>query len=237
MRKVAITGGLGYLVIFFTGIFANFFVLEQLKVVGDNEATFMNIQADSPLFIQAIIAFVAMVVFDIILTWVLYKIFKEQNERLSKIAGWLRFINALFFGAALIFLFNVLSAVQGPITETAINEVAYGLNAFNNVWLMGLVFFGIHLILLSVLLIQSKQVFKVIPILLMIAGIGYLIDSFLQFFYTDYSAIADISVMVVVLPGVLGELSLTGWLLFKAGKTKNKNRGVGLGTLQKNESI
>jgi hypothetical protein len=45
MRKVAIIGGLGYLVIFFTGIFANFFVLEELKVVGDEMATLENFQA------------------------------------------------------------------------------------------------------------------------------------------------------------------------------------------------
>lgn len=223
MRKLAIIGGLGYLVIFATGIFANFFVLEQLKVVGDDAATFNNLQENTSLFIQAIGAFVLMVVFDIILTWVLYRIFKEQNARLSKIAGCLRLVNALIFGFALIYLIRVLDIVQNATTTKAsIAEVMHGLNTFNDVWLIGLLFFGIHLIMLAVLLLQSKQVFRIIPVLLIIAGVGYLIDSTLQFIYMDYIDIAEISAFVVVLPGVVGELSLTGWLLFKAGVINHK---------------
>ncbi|MCR9171108.1 MAG: DUF4386 domain-containing protein [bacterium] len=226
MRKLAIIGGLGYVVIFITGIFANFFVLEQLKVVGDMTTTFENIQQNSSAFVQALVAFVLMVVFDIILTWVLYKIFKDQNPRLAKISAWLRFVNALFFGAALIYLFQVLGSVQHGATQEAIVKVDAELSAFNSVWLVGLLFFGIHLMLLSILLFQSKRVFKVIPVLLFIAGVGYLIDSTLQFVYADYASIAEISALVVVLPGVVGELSLTGWLLFKAGKSKKSKHAL-----------
>jgi hypothetical protein len=220
MRKLGIIGGFGYVVIFITGIFANFFVLEQLKVSGDEALTFQNIHENIPLFLRAIIAFIFMVFFDLILTWVLYKIFKSQNPYLTKISAWLRLINALFFGAALVYLFQVLSVAESEATSKAIASVHYSLNAFNNLWLIGLLFFGAHLMVLAILLNQSKQVFKIIPILLFIAGVGYLMDSTLQFVYADYARIAEISVMVVILPGVIGELSLTGWLLFKAGKRK-----------------
>ena len=223
MRKVAITGGLGYLVIFFTGIFANFFVLEELKVVGDANATFQNFADNRSLLIMAISAFIFMVVFDLVLTWVLYVIFKEKNARLSKITAWFRFINALFFGAALYHLTTVLDLTSTNSNPQAIQGVTGALQGFNDIWLIGLVFFGIHLILLSVLLCKSERVGKLIPLLLMIAGIGYLVDTALQFGYADYTSIAEISTLVVVLPGIIGELSLTGWLLFKAGKQK-KNK-------------
>ncbi len=230
MRKLAIIGGLSYVMIFITAIFANFFVLEQVKVVGDNAATFQNIQKDVPLFTLAILSLGATVLFDFLLSWIFYKIFKEQNERLAKISAWLRFIYTLFLAGALIYLVQVVDIVQNNIaTQHAIEEVAFRLEAFNIVWLAGLVLFGIHLMLLGVLLIQSKRVFKIIPIPLMIAGVGYVIDSMLQFFYNDYASIAEVSVFVVVLPGIVGELSLTGWLLFRAGNinhTHHKSRNM-----------
>jgi hypothetical protein len=219
MRKVAIIGGLGYLVIFFTGIFANFFVLEELKVVGDEMATLENFQANVSLFMGAIIAFVGMVIFDVVLTWVLYVLFKEQETRLSKWAACLRLINAGIFGAALFYLVVALDIIVEPAaSKTSAVQLTEALSAFNELWLVGLVFFGLHLILLSVLLCRSKRVFKLIPGLLTVAGLGYLVDTILQFYYEDYNSIAEISAFVVVLPGVIGELSLTVWLLFKAGK-------------------
>ena len=217
MRKLALLGGLGYVVIFITGIFANFFVLEELKVAGDEAMTFQNFADNQTLVMQAFVAFIAMVVFDLVLTWVLYKIFKEKNASLSKITAWFRFINALFFGAALYHLTTVMDLSSNP---GAAQELTAALEGFNDIWLIGLVFFGIHLILLSVLLCRSERVGKLIPGLLMIAGIGYLIDTALQFGYADYASIAEISTFVVVLPGIIGELSLTGWLLFKAGREK-----------------
>ena len=48
-----------------------------------------------------------------------------------------------------------------------------------------------------------------------IAGIGYLIDSFANFLMPNYTDFANIFLIVVVVPGVVGELSLTFWLLFK----------------------
>jgi hypothetical protein len=167
----------------------------------------------------AIIAFVGMVIFDVVLIWVLYVLFKEQETRLSKWAACLRLINAGIFGAALFYLVVALDIIVEPAaSKTSAVQLTEALSAFNELWLVGLVFFGLHLILLSVLLCRSKRVFKLIPGLLTVAGLGYLVDTILQFYYEDYNSIAEISAFVVVLPGVIGELSLTVWLLFKAGK-------------------
>lgn len=222
MRRIALTGGLGYLVIFFTGIFANFYVLEEYKVAGDASATFQNFASNSSMLIWAIVAFVAMVVFDLVLTWVLYVLFRQTDEKLSKITAVLRLINAMFFAVALIQLVDVLELVVTPNpSQFASLQVMEALEQFNNIWLVGLVFFGIHLTLLSKLLKLSNQVHKAVPALLFIAGVGYVIDSILQFTYSGYAEISELSTMVVVLPGLIGELSLTGWLLVKAGRSSN----------------
>lgn len=224
MRKLAITGGLGYVVIFITGIFANFSVLEKLKVAGDPTATYQNFAGNQSLVVMALIAFLLMVIFDVVLTWVLCKMFKEQDARLSKVTAGFRLVNALIFGAALYHLTTVLTLISNPSDISyGTKELSLALVGFNDVWLIGLVFFGVHLILLSVLLKRSGRVYRAIPSLLFIAGVGYILDTALQFGYSDYSNIAEVSTLVVVLPGLIGELSLTAWLLFKAGSQRELN--------------
>jgi hypothetical protein len=71
---------------------------------------------------------------------------------------------------------------------------------------------------LGYLIYKSGYIPKTIGILLFIAAIGYLIDSFANFLLADYVNYKDIFLMIVLVPGVIGELSLTFWLLFKGAK-------------------
>lgn len=226
-RKVALIGGIGYLIIFITGIYANFVVLESLKVAGNKLATFQNLSNNQETFKMGIISFVFMLIADVVLTWCLYELFKSFNQRLSKITAWFRLVNVIFFGVALFYLSSVLKLTnpQEIINhgkEYLVNEVNYILVAFNNTWLVGLLFFGIHLVLLATLMFKYIRIPNFIPMLLMIAGAGYLVDSILQFTYTDYKSISEISNTIVVLPGIVGELSLTFWLLFYKSITQIK---------------
>ncbi|MEJ2056012.1 MAG: DUF4386 domain-containing protein, partial [Calditrichaceae bacterium] len=97
-------------------------------------------------------------------------------------------------------------------------QALFLLTTFNNTWLIGLVFFGLHLLLLGYLIFKSGYISKLIGILLIIAGMVYLTDSFANFMMTNYSDYKNIFMAVVVIPGVIGELSLTFWLLFKGKK-------------------
>jgi len=92
------------------------------------------------------------------------------------------------------------------------------LNTFNNTWLIGLVFFGLHLFVLGYLIFKSGYIPRILGILLIVASIGYLIDSFANFLLPNYTEYKDIFLLVVVVPGIIGELSLTFWLLFKGAK-------------------
>jgi len=92
------------------------------------------------------------------------------------------------------------------------------ISAFNNTWLVGLVFFGIHLFFLGYLIIKSRYVPKVIGLLLIVASFGYLIDSFANFLLPNYADYKDLFMLIVVVPGIIGELSLTIWLLAKGVK-------------------
>lgn len=225
-KKIALIAGIGYLVIFITGIYANFFILENLVVPGDAVATTENITNNATQFRGGILSFILMVAFDVVLAWALYILFKSVNISLAQLSAWLRLVNATIFGVALYHLFSVLQ-LTGSLDFASIftpeqlqGHVMLSLSAFNYTWLLGLVFFGIHLLFLGYLIIQSGKMPKVLGILLIIAGVGYLIDSFAHFMMPNYADYENLFAMLVIVPGVIGELSFTVWLLWRGLRKK-----------------
>ena len=232
LNKIARIAGAGYLIIFITGIFANFFVLESMLVPGDANATAGNIMDNTMQFRIGILSFFVMVIIDLLLVWALYLLFKPVNRDLSLLAAWLRLVNATIFGVALYHLFGVLELLGGADFLTVFNkdqlyaQVMLLLDAFNSTWLVGLVFFGLHLFFLGYLIIKSSYVPGIIGILLVVAAFGYLIDSFANFLLPSYDDYKDIFLLIVVVPGIIGELSLTFWLLIKGIKVQASEGGV-----------
>ena len=229
LQRIARIAGIGYLVIFISGIFANFVILEGLVVTGDGKATFNNIVENGIKFRTGILSFNLMVVFDVVLTWALYVLFKSVNKNLSLFASWFRLVNCAIFSVALFHLFDVINVAGDAgylknLSEGQLQaQVMMSLNAFNYTWLVGLVFFGIHLFALGYLIIKSNFVADFIGILLMVAAAGYLVDSFAQFLMPNYADYKSVFSMVVLIPGVVGELSLTLWLLVKKIRVNTEN--------------
>ncbi|MEJ2049687.1 MAG: DUF4386 domain-containing protein, partial [Calditrichota bacterium] len=102
--RTARMAGFGYLIIFISGIFANFFVLQNLIVPGDAAATVGNILADQGLFRLGILSFIIMVIFDLLLAWLLYLLLKPVNQDVSLFAAWFRLVIGEIFGFALFLL-------------------------------------------------------------------------------------------------------------------------------------
>ncbi len=211
--------GIGYLIIFLTGFFSNFFVLESIVVWDEAEQTVQNLIGNEMLFRFGIIGFVIMVISDLLLAWTLYYLLLKVNKSISLLAALFRIVNAAIFGFALMYLLNVLNML--PVTKNNIEmckEIISAFTGFNTTWLIGLIFFGFHLIILGYLIFKSGYIPKILGILLFIAGFGYLIDSFANILLPGYNDYKDIFMMIVLLPGIIGELSFTIWLLVKGSK-------------------
>ncbi len=224
LRKAAIIAGFSYLVIFVLGILANFFVLENLIVPGDAARTVNNLMTNEWQFRLGILGFIIMVIFDVVVAWALYILLKPVSNSLSLLAAWLRLVNATIFGIALYNLFSVLRLLDDTNylalldTSQLQAHVMLFMAAFNDTWLIGLIFFGIHLFVLGYLIFKSGYIPKFIGILLVIASLGYLIDSFANVLLVNYTDYEAIFMLIVVVPGVIGELSFTLWLLLKGRK-------------------
>ena len=199
-RKLAIIAGSSYLIIFFAAIFANFFVLEAilknpLETVTENHLTVRF----------GILAFLITVVFDVIVAWALYELYKGHVLNLPSTL--FRMMHAAIMGVAIFALPLVLDLDSNA-------AILQQVNIFNTIWLIGLFFFGIHLMFLARIIRNPK----LIALFLILAGIMYMVDTCAHFLLPNYSDYASIFLAMVAIPSILGEMSFAIWLLARGAK-------------------
>lgn len=199
-RTLSKLTGASYLVIFFAAIFANFFVLEAML-----QNPLSTIQQDHQMVRFGILAFMITVVFDVVVAWSLNELY--SGHKLTKLSTYFRMVHAAIMGVA---IFALPMALEMTTTESILTQV----EIFNTIWLIGLFFFGVHLILLGNIIQKPK----VIAIFLVIAGIMYMVDTSAHFLLADYDSYGDVFLALVAIPSIVGEMSLAIWLLIKGGK-------------------
>ena len=120
-----IAGGL-YLLITILSIFVHFYVPAQLIVPGDATTTANNIMASEGLFRMAIGSELVLLLSEIVLSVLLYVIFKPVNKTLSLLAAVSRLAMTTIHGINLLTNFIVLLLLSGAgyLTVFAPNSVA-----------------------------------------------------------------------------------------------------------------
>lgn len=154
-----------------------------------------------------ILAFLITVVFDVVVAWALQELYKEHA--LSGLSTLFRMMHAAIMGVAVFSLVVSLSSISEQ-------EILRQADIFNIIWLIGLFFFGIHLILLARILGRPR----LIGVFLALAGTMYMVDTGAHFLLPDYDRYASIFLAMVAIPSIGGEMALSIWLLVKGGKNK-----------------
>lgn len=199
-RQLSVIAGISYLIIFFAAIFANFFVIES--ILNNPLLTIL----DNHMVVRfGIIAFLITVVFDVVVAWALFELYKEHF--LSLLSTLFRMMHAAIMGVAVFALVIALSSTE---SQGILKQV----NIFNVIWLIGLFFFGLHLILLGRIIGRPK----IIGIFLVLAGVMYMVDTTAHFVLPDYESYASIFLVLVAAPSIVGEMAFSIWLLIKGGK-------------------
>ena len=213
--------GAGYLVIIATGIYAEFFVRSTLIVAGDPGATAAAISASEPLFRSALAAELVMLVFDVLLAGALYVVFRAVSRSLSLTAAFFRLSHAAVVAPNLLLMYIPLLLIgrAAPVSATG-GDPLHGLaltllEAHGYGYAIGLVFFGVHCLLLGYLVLRSGYVPRALGWLLLVAGIGYLVDSFARTLLVDYVGYETVLTLVVFVPAFVAELSFALWLLIR----------------------
>ena len=227
LRSAARVAGFGYLLIFVTGIFA--FPLDDLIVPGDAATTASNIAGSELSFRAGIASALILLVADLVVAWALYIYLKPVSESLSLLTAWLRLIYVAVAASAFAGLFSVLMILSGPTvfelgqldvpTSLFLNLYEYGFN-------VSFVFFGLHILGLGYLIWKSDYVPHVLGTLLIIAAVGYQIDSFGSMLSSSYANNDTLFVVFVAVPAIIAELALTLWLLIRGVNVEPADEGA-----------
>jgi len=210
-------GGLLYLIIIVAGGFAELFVRSNLIVPGNATATAQNIMASERLWRVGFAATLVMLVCAVAVLLILYVLLRPVGRNTALLAVFFNLvsisiegINDLLHLAAVLILSGAdyLKAFE-PRQLHALALLS--LKLFDNGYGISLVFFGFFCLCTGYLIFKSTFLPRILGVLMAIAGLCYLANSFVlflaprlahQFFY-------------ILMPAGIAELSLTMWLLVK----------------------
>ena len=209
-------GGL-YLVIIAAGLSGELLIRARLIVPGDASATVANLLASPALYRSGFAADALMLLCDVAVAVLLYRLFKPVNATLSLMAAAFRLTQAAILGANLLHYYAPLLLLSAP-ADSFHNAQLHGLVALflelhRHGYDLGLIFFGLSNIILGYLLIRSRSFPSLLGYGLLSAGVVYLAGSFVRFLAPSLSASLEPAYLIPL----AAELSFALWLLARGG--------------------
>lgn len=207
--------GILYLIIIIAGVFGELLVRNKLLVYGDATATANNIINSEFLWRIGITGDLIMHICDLPVMIILYYLLKPVNRKLALlnlsfnlIQTAVLVINKLNLLAALFFLGDAEYLKSfSPDQLHALSYLSIKLHDFG--FGIGLIFFGFVCLFEGYLIFKSGYFPKAFGVLMSIAGLCYLTNSFALLIAPQFSSIA------LLMPCFIAELSLSLWLIFK----------------------
>ena len=213
LRSLARIAGSLYLITILTGIFSAGYVSGRLVVNGDAAATAANILAHPGLLQLGFAVYLIEMACQVAITALFYNLLKPAGRNVSLVAAFLgltgcviKTFSRLFFIAPLFILggahyLSVFSAEQLQalaLLFLKVNDRGAGI---------ALVFFGFYAILTGYLIIKSTFLPRILGVLSVVGGLGWL--TFL------YPPLGSRLFPFIAIFAILGAASLIVWLLVK----------------------
>jgi hypothetical protein len=219
-RSYARIAGALYLVIAVCGGFAIGYVPSVIVVAGDAAATAANLLANKGLFALGVLADVVVMLTEIVLTVMLYVLFRPASPTLALVAMVSRLVMVVVMAVNL--LINIVPLVllsgagyvaafepeQLQATALLLIEV-HGYGVY--VWDM---FFGFHLAVLGYLIVRSGYFPRLLGVAIMIGSLGYFFEGLRHVTFVGEATVGAVVMALLVLASV-SELAFAFWLLIR----------------------
>ena len=215
------TGGLLYLVIFVMAALS-MWLQSRLVVVGDPSATAQHIASSLSQWRLSVAAELVMFGCDIPLALIFYVLLRPVNESLALLAALFRFAEAVIGSAMVVWHVVPLLGLGGATL------LYLDLRLYNYGFGIALIPFGVHCVLLGYLIFRSTYLPKTLGVLLVIAGVCYVANSFALIVAPAATGVTFILMLVSGLPA---ELGIALWLIVKGVNLERWNavtRGLSL---------
>ena len=222
-KKKAKIAGYLYLALVITGVFNLIYVPSTLFEFADATATADNIASSEMLFRTGILSGVISNVLFVFLVLALYQLLKEISRRQAILMVALVLVSVATTFANMFNQIAALIALSGadflsPFDEPELDAVAY---LFLRLHSQGIqiiqVFWGLWLFPFGLLVYRSRFIPKILGVLLIIAGCGYVLSTFTFLILPQYqTAILPFMTLLEV-----GELPIIIWLLIWGAKDQS----------------
>lgn len=225
LKKTARLAGILYLALAITAAYSLMYVPSKLIVSGDSVTTSKNILAGEFLFRTGIASQLISQSLFVFLVLVLYHLFKTVNTRQAKLM-----VALVLVSVPVVFLLETcnitaLLLLKGELLPSLApqqsQEMAllflkthdYGINIVQ-------IFWGLWLIPFGQLVYASGFIPRLLGVLLIVAGVGYVILSGTILLFPNYTTRVS---SVTSIFASIGELSILAWLLIIGVKIRATN--------------
>jgi hypothetical protein len=222
-------GGVIYLIIIVAGIFGELFVRGKLIVSGNATTTANNIVAHELLWRIGIATDLLMHLCDVPLMLVFYVLLSPVNKNLAMLAVLFNLVQTAVLAAnklnllATLFLSKGADNLKGLEPHQLHSLATLYTRVHGYGFSVGLIFFGCVCLISGYLIFKSVYLPKILGVLMQIAGLCYLINSFVLIIAPK---IENIIFPAILVPPFIAELSLCMWLLIKGVNLSEWNKRV-----------
>jgi len=211
-------GGVFYLIIIIVGLFGEAFVRDRLIVSGDATATAVNIMAHESLWRFHIATELFLLICAIALLLILFVLLRPVSRDLALLAVFINLVSIGIEAASTMYLLEALfplgnaGYLKAFAPEQLYASATLSLKSHGYGFGVSLLFFGCFCVIAGYLIFKSRYLPRTIGVLIQIAGVCYLTNSFALIVAPGVASRLSPAILV---PAFIGETSLCLWLLVK----------------------
>jgi hypothetical protein len=220
LGQAAAVAGAALLLMVVAAPFAEFVVYPRL-VSRDAGETARQILDNQSLYLAGMFAGLATFTADIVVAWALYVLLAPVNQSLSLLATFFRLAYGVIAIVAVLkqaTVLRILTATEQPgfTIEQLQAQALLLLNSYRYEYNLGLLLFGIHLVILGYLVYRSGYIPRLLGALLAIAGAGYFANALRPYLFPDLP-------LAVLTLTFFGELFFVVWLLARGWRLQERS--------------
>tara|TARA_B100000408_G_C10224721_1_gene192579 strand:+ start:40 stop:708 length:669 start_codon:yes stop_codon:yes gene_type:complete len=186
----------------------------SIYIVDNSDLTARLLQENIDLYKWGIVSWILIFLLDLIVSIGIYIIYKDDLKLLALLSSTLRVIYTIILGIA------VAQLIIPLINYSEVSKSILYFESFEQIWSLGLIIFGIHLLSLGVMCFKSDLTPKFFGIFLGFGGLCYILVHNLKSFF-PYLGEATLTIeSILVAPMALSELSFALWLIVKFSRLK-----------------
>jgi hypothetical protein len=217
-RQAALVSGIAIVIMTIAAVVATDITIGGLIEENNGPETLKNISASKTIFNTGVLSWLIILICDVFAAWGLYIFFIHVSKNLSLMTAWFRLVYVAMLAVSIFNLIYVYLLIHQPgmssseISGQLSEKVMFYLNAFDRMFSVSLIVFGIHILLLGYMIYKSDYIPKILGIVLIVAFGGYAIPNISNLLFPDYKDVMVVVEWIFIIP-MLGEVALGIWLL------------------------